>query len=169
MTVAPEQMIRFADFHEQYTGRYIALADTKAALVLAFAGGLLGYLAGSPLIKNANPETRYWLTLLLLASFLLLSASFVLAFLVVWPRRKRSGKDMVFWKGVAAYSSAGEYVAAFDSLDETLLAEHRLVHCYDLSRVCRTKYDLLSRSLIYGAAGIGTTVTALAAHQILPA
>jgi hypothetical protein len=167
MTVTAEQIIRFADFHEQYTGRYIALADTKAALVLASAGGLLGYLAGSPLIKSANVGTNYWLTLVLAGSLLLLSVSFVLAFLVVWPRRKRSGKDLIFWKGVAAYHSARDYVTAFDNLDETLLAEHRLVHCYDLSRVCRTKYELLSRSLIFGAGGIGATVIALATHQIL--
>ena len=39
------QKLAFADFHEGYLSRYIALADTKAGVALTINAGLLGFMA----------------------------------------------------------------------------------------------------------------------------
>lgn len=161
MAMNPEELIKFADFHEQYTSKYIALADGKATLIVAFSGAFFGYLVSNEIFAASIEFTRPLLSVLIGLSLLLLGASFFFAFLAIWPSRRRSGRDIVFWRAVAAYPTAQDYVVDLDKVTAETLAEHRLVHCYDLSRVCAAKYDRLSISLSSGFGGIVFAVLAL--------
>jgi len=151
----PDAAISFANFHEQYVGKYIQLADSKASFVFAFATGISAYLLTSKNILEIviRPSLSLpffiWSTIIVL---LALSAAF--AFFVIFPRQSTSSGDLVFWKSVASFNSAEEYVRSFSNVESSEIAHQRLKHCYDLSKICVTKYELLRRSMLAGVTGI---------------
>jgi hypothetical protein len=138
----------FASFEEGYIARYIALADTKASFVFAGASAVLVYLVNNDEIRSAalNPAWTPDCALLGVALFFL-SVAGLFAFSTIVPRLTASGEGIVFFGAVAAHPSARGYRAAVAKLSEAELSDARLIHCYDLAKVCQRKYCALQRSM----------------------
>jgi hypothetical protein len=101
-----------------------------------------------------------WKLPLLLAWFavalLLLSAFF--SFCVVAPRlRSPSGEGIVFFGAVAKHKNADTFVSSIAAKSPQDLAEARLRHCYDVSRVCDAKYGSLKKAIWFGIAALVAT------------
>ena len=99
--------------------------------------------------------------MLLGAALWFLTIAAIFAFATIVPRLTSSGDGVVFFGAVAARSSAREYRTAVIMLSEGELADARLVHCYDLARVCQRKYDALRRAMWCLLPGITAAVCAL--------
>jgi hypothetical protein len=155
--------LKFADFHEAYVARYITLADSKATLVFGLMSGLLAYALGNKgnvtILLGNERSVLFWL---LLTTVLLLAASAFCSVRVIAPRLFNSAaKGLVFFGAVANYPKAKDYVDVVARTDENSLTNARLVHCYDLSRVCKRKYLWLRAALWIGFAAIAGMVAAL--------
>ena len=153
----------FAEFQEAYVRSYISLADTKAAWTFTITSGMLAYLFSRDAIQVALLEPQWSLrfgTLFLSVVFLVLSAFH--SFRVVAPRLKSpSAEGIVFFSAVAALPNATSYVSAVASKDKETLAEARLKHCYDVSRVCDSKYSALKKSIWLGLPGVALALVSL--------
>lgn len=147
----------FAEFHEGYISRYIELADTKAAWAFAIASGSIAYIVGSELPGFlAIPWSLRWISFIVTVALFLASATY--SFLVIAPRLGSSGETVVYFEAVAKRKSADDYVKDVASKNEAELAEARLKHCYDISRICTRKYGFLRRAALLGVpalAGLG--------------
>lgn len=139
-----EELVQFADFHEEYVSKYIQQADAKAGAVFAAAAGVSGYFLAKEgfleVLKSGHgPHAAFlgWATLTALVS----SAFF--AFGVIAPRQAKSSGDLVFWGSVGKLASASAYATALRSETKTAFVDQRISHCYDLSSVCRRKYKAL--------------------------
>lgn len=149
----------FAGFEEGYIARYIALADTKAGFVFAGASSILVYLFNKDEIRSAvlSPAWTPAYGLLSVALFFLTVAAFF-AFSTIVPRVAASGDGVVFFGDVATHSSAHVYRSAVAKLSEAELSDARLIHCYDLAKVCQRKYDALRRSMCMLLPGVMAAV-----------
>lgn len=147
----------FAEFHASYVGSYIGLADTKAAWTFAVASGGLAYMLGIDGFRQAMlGHALAWssTTALFLATAILLLLSAAFSFLVIVPRLSTSGEGIVYFGAVAKRSSASDYVRDIASRKAPDLAEARLKHCYDISKVCLTKYQQLKKAILFGLPGL---------------
>lgn len=138
----------FASFEESYIARYIALADTKAGFVFTGASAVLVYLFNKDDVRSValHPAWTPACGLLGIALFFLTVAG-LFAFSTIAPRLAASGDGVVFYGAVAAHPSARGYRSAVAKLSEAELSDARLIHCYDLAKVCQRKYDALRRSM----------------------
>lgn len=142
----------FANFQESYVRSYIALADTKAAWTFTISSGALAYMIGSEKIKKAliTPEFS-WPYAAIVFSIVLLTISAFFSFRVVAPRlSSKSGEGIVFFGSVALEKDAIAYVRSVAGHDEPAIIEARLKHCYDVSVVCKRKYDSLKMAIWFG-------------------
>lgn len=80
-----------------------------------------------------------------------------LAAWVIRPRLWSSATGLVFWGGVANYSSHDAYVEAVNNSNQSALEQARLTNTYYLARVCSQKYAVLRWALITAVAGFGFT------------
>lgn len=153
----------FAQFHEGYVRHYISLADTKAAWAFTVASGALAFVVGRTASKAELLDPQWSVKTALVwtaVSFLCLSALF--SFLVIRPRRTVSSTDgIIFFGHVAAKASASAYVAAVTEYDQAALAAARLAHCYDVSRVCTSKYAALRAAIWSGIFGMAFALSQL--------
>jgi hypothetical protein len=149
----PEELyIQFADFHEQYVSQYIELADTKAGVTFTFVSTLLGYLLATDGFRW--PATLEIRELLFDGAVLLLTISASMAFYVVAPRSRRSQQDnFVSWRAVAD-STVDDFLCRVTESSAGTITQAKLVHCYDLAKVCAAKYSWLRRSMFIGVAGV---------------
>ncbi len=155
-----ERLTSFADFHHQYVGQYIQLADTKAGASFAITSGATVYLLNSERFADAFMlNASLGASLLAALAFILLNLSSVMSFLVVVPRLPKGGDSLVFWKSVAELSNGAEYTNRISSLSDSSLAAERVSHCYNLSVVCARKYKMLRRAMLIG--GLAMVVTFL--------
>lgn len=161
-TVFAESHQTFAEFHEPYVGRYIELADAKAGVTFTIASGALGYFLSLDrvlaLLKSPAISTEFCLALLTVG---LLATTAGISFFVIAPRQGHSGDDIVFWGSVASLKNAAEFVSRVGGTSEGDLIRARLVHCYDLARVCRSKYVWLRRAMILGLLSLVVCFAAL--------
>lgn len=153
----------FAAFEEEYLGRYIGLADSKAVFVFGGAAALVGYLftqAGA----RAGLLAPSWspVFVLLTLSVLFLVGSALHAFGVVAPRLGTSHpKGMIFFHTVAAKTSAADYVQEVRALSDDEITEARLAHCFDLSVVCSRKYRTLRKAMLLLLPGVAAEACVL--------
>lgn len=145
----------FANFHEGYVRHYIALADTKAALLFGLTSTFIAYMFSKPAFHALLFEpTCAWPTWLAWASVALIAAGAGFSAWVIAPRLKTTGEGLVFFGAVRAHTDASAYVAAVRSVSADLLADARLKHCYDISAVCWRKYQNLRWAIWLGVAGL---------------
>lgn len=151
----------FAAFHEQYVTKYIQLADAKAGATFTICSGAFAYLWTRDAFIEAILYSRAWGFVAVSGiAMLLLAAGSAMAFYVIAPRLARSGNDIVFWKSVAEMPHRDSLADAVLGGSREQLARERLRHCYDLSKVCASKYRWLRRAMLVGAVGL---IAALAA------
>jgi hypothetical protein len=152
----------FAAFQEGYVGRYIALADTKAALTFGVASGVIGHLLSQEDLKALLVQPQWSPACVLLGCTLfLLGLSAICAFLVIAPRLKNSGGGLVFFGTVGQRPSADSYVQEVAARSASELTAARLRHCYDVSRVCSVKYGYLRKAMWLALPGIFSALTVL--------
>lgn len=151
----------FAAFHEQYVTKYIQLADAKAGATFTICSGVFAFLWTRDAFIDAVLHARAWSFFAVsLAALVLLAAGSAMAFYVIAPRLARSGNDLVFWKSVADLPLRDSMAEAVLSSSRERLARERLLHCYDLSKVCASKYRWLRRAMITGALGLAAALVA---------
>lgn len=145
----------FAGFHEGYVRHYIALADTKAAIVLGLASTFIAFLFSKAAFQFLlfNP-TCAWQSCVAWICVALLIASGGFSAWVIAPRLKTTGEGLVFFGSVQAHSDSKSYANAVRSAGVDLLIEARLRHCYDVSSVCWRKYYNLRLAIWLSVAGL---------------
>jgi hypothetical protein len=159
----------FAAFHEQYVTKYIQLADAKAGATFTVCSGVFAYLWTRDTFIDAVVHARTWcLFAVSLGALILLAAGSAMAFYVIAPRLARSGNDLVFWKSVAALPRRDSLAEAVLTSSRERLARERLHHCYDLSKVCASKYLWLRRAMITGAVGLAAALFASFLSRLPP-
>ena len=123
----------FANFHEGYVRHYIALADTKAALLFGLASTFIAYLFSKPVFHALLfKPTCAWPTWLAWVSIALLAAGAGFSAWVIAPRLKTTSEGLVFFGAVRAHTDASTYVEAVRSAGADRLADARLRHCFDI-------------------------------------
>lgn len=152
----------FAGFHEGYVRHYIALADTKAAVLFGLASAFITFLFSKPafhaLLFKSTCSWPSWVAWICIA--LLITGAGIAAW-VIAPRLKTTGEGLVFFGAVRAHSSGEDYVNAVRSAGADRLAEAQLRHCYDVSAVCWRKYQNLRRAIWLSVAGLAASLPLL--------
>jgi Family of unknown function (DUF5706) len=151
------QKTAFADFHEGYLSRYIALADTKAGVALTINAGLLGFMATRSEWWSAAKADTVVLALLL-ANGLVPIAAGAWSLWTIMPRRSKSSEGLIFWRSVRSHPSENAYISAVEAVTPAALARERLSHSWALAGVAEKKYDHLFWSLLLTAAAVLITV-----------
>lgn len=156
LTPSPEPTLEkahedFALFQEGYVRSYIALADAKATLLFGAGAGLITYLFS----KERFEETIFSFSgsapfFLYLTALVFLSLSTACAALVIVPRLTQSGEGLIFFGAVSAHPSAAGYLQHVAGLSASELTAARIKHCYDVSKTCVRKYNMLRRSFLFG-------------------
>jgi hypothetical protein len=145
----------FAEFHEQYVSKYIQLADAKAGAWFAVVSGICAYLVnGGAFVKILISPSWSWIFALAFMTAVLLLTSAAASFLIIFPREAKTAEGVVFWKSVASFVKAGDFVRRITGMSFEQISLERLTHCYDLSRICRAKYQWLRVSMLTGIGGI---------------
>lgn len=153
----------FADFHEGYVRHYIALADTKAAWAFTVASGAIAFVFSRTASRTELLDPQWSVgTSLVWAATAFLGLSALFSFLVIRPRRPTSADDgIVFFVQVADKASASAYASEVAGYDQNSLTTARLEHCYDVSRVCASKYASLRLAIWSGLLGVVLTLLQL--------
>lgn len=158
-----EVRLKYSEEVHQYIREYIRLADQKAAFFFAVSSALIAYI-------NSKGHLTAWLVCpsewgrpepLAFLSVVFLLASLLACLLVVAPRLTGSAKGIIFFNAVASYSTQQEYAAKVASLSPASLCEEKLKHAYDISKVCRRKYQALFYAIWCGAIGVLSTALLL--------
>jgi hypothetical protein len=155
-----EQLPAWADHTHEYVRHYIALADQKAAFVFTASTAMLAYLYGQgalALWQSGLGEWGLW-SVVAGGSTLLLGVAALCAGVAVWPRLAGKTDGLVYWKAVAAHSSADEYYGNVRACSDEDLARERLAHTFELARVCDRKYRWVSGSIRASIIGFGAAV-----------
>ena len=152
----------FAGFHEGYVRNYIALADTKAAIVFGLSSTFITFLFSKPGFHTLLFEpTCTWSTGFAWTSTVSLVSGAAFAAWVISPRLKHTSEGLVFFGAVRAYPSSMAYVDAIRSAGADRLADARLMHCYNVSDVCWRKYQTLRRAIWLSLAGLTASLPLL--------
>ncbi len=155
--------MEFASSQASYITTYIALADTKAAWVFAIPAAAVTYLAGQPDLWTvlASPGHGWTKALIALTAILLLiSAGF--AFGVIVPRLSGAATGIVYFGAVAQRKSATAYLDDISPLSDADLADARISHNFELSRICARKYRILRKAMWSGLAALAVFLLLIA-------
>lgn len=158
-----ESRLKYADEIHQYIREYIRLADQKAAFFFAVSASVLAYLnsKGFMAVWLSSPCGWGAIETLSFSSMLLLCASAVACFFAVRPRLAGSEKGVIFFSSVSSYENQQEYAKAVASLSPASMCEEKLKHVYEISMVCRRKYQSLFYAIWFGGLGLVSTVALL--------
>jgi hypothetical protein len=132
--------------------QHVVLADRKAGILFTLlSAALLFLLTRIPvMVWPPKPLMIMWLVVVTL----LLTAT-TLAFLVILPRvRVPKTPNVLFWGAIAKHPDADAYQRALCEVSSAELASGKAVHCFELSRICARKFQLLRAALLFAAAGL---------------
>jgi len=146
----------FVTYVHDYICDFIKFADQKAAFILAGASGFLAlvYNQGGRAIWRValgDWRTREWLAGM---AIILMAVSAVFAILTVAPRLKGGARGLIYWSAIAGFSSPQEYREALAKLDLRTTTDEISRHCYELSQITQSKYELLKWATLTGMAGL---------------
>jgi hypothetical protein len=150
----------FADSVHDYVREYIRLADQKATFFFAGATALLAFLYNKGISARWLKPVMTW-NILDTVAFIAMIALAIGAFLslvVVIPKTRGSKRGFFFWEAVAEYDNGRSYADDISTLSPATLFQAKAEHCFDLSRVCRTKYGMLRLALWFCAVGLGAAM-----------
>lgn len=158
-----ESRLKFSEETHGYVREYIRLADQKATFFFAGATALLAYLHKAGMTNKWLISPNTWGIIEVLTFFatvgLILSALACLA--TVTPRFNGSKRGLIFFAAIREYDSAQEYVADVMRQSPEGLCTAKLRHIYELSDVCKKKYDTLKWGQWLGAIGVIATLLLL--------
>lgn len=151
-----ESRLKFVEETHQYIREFIRFADQKAAFFFAGASALLAYLHKLGFTSKWIVAPSTWSLihcLAFLASIgLLLTA--IACLLVIMPRLKGSKRGLVFFAAISEYDNSNDYLSDFMKHSLADLCEAKLRHAYELSVICKKKYDMLKWGQWLGALGL---------------
>jgi len=151
---------RFAEAAHQYVREYIRLADQKASFLFTGATALLAFLYKNEVSARWLKPVMEWniLDTLAFVAMTALALGVLLALLVVIPRTSGSRRGFLFWEAITEYDSGRQYSDELRLLSAATLSQVKAEHCFDLARVCRTKYRILRAAIWTGAVGIAASL-----------
>jgi hypothetical protein len=163
-----EAKTRFAEFAHQYIREYIAHADRKATFFFTGATALLAFLYNKNLSARWIKPVMSWnvLDVLTFVTMAALAVGSFLALLVVIPRGRGSRRGFLFWEAIAEYNAGRTYSDDLSRLSAASLFQLEAEHCFDLARICRSKYCLLRWSLWIGAVGLVGALLVFLTHSV---
>lgn len=150
----------FAEQSHQYNQEYIRNADQKAIFYFTICSGLLAFLQTQHASVRWLKKISLWSTLdgiTFLAMFGLAIAAFAFL-LVIRPRLKGSRRGLIYFNAIAEYQSSEEYVSDILKSSDEVLIRAKLQHTYELTKICKTKYQILNRGLCIAFIGILATL-----------
>jgi len=151
---------RFAEGAHQYVREYIRLADQKASFLFTAATALLAFLYKSGISTKWLKPLMQWniLDMIAFVAMTALALGVLLALLVVIPRTPGSRRGFLFWEAIAEYENCRQYSDELRLLSAATLSQIKAEHCFDLARVCRTKYRILRGAIWTGALGLAASL-----------
>lgn len=140
-----EIRLKFAEETHQYIREYIRLADQKATFFFAGSTALLAYLNSLGFVNSwlTKPSTWRLVDVLACVSTIGLIASAVAFASAVIPRTSGSRRGLVFFGAIAEYENSNQYATDIIKSDLQELYGSKLMHNYDISKVCTRKYGML--------------------------
>jgi hypothetical protein len=87
-----------------------------------------------------------------------LAAGAVILLGVVFPRLKGSRRGILFFDAIAECNDPDEYLGDVLSCSDDDLVRTKLQHCYELSKICSTKYRMLRLGFWIGCVGLGSSL-----------
>lgn len=151
---------RFAEGVHQYVREYIRLADQKATFLFTAGTALLAFLYKNGVSTKWLKPIMQW-NILDTIAFIAMTAlvlGVLLALLTVIPRMRGSRRGFLFWEAIAEYDSGRQYSDDLRQLSAATLSQVKAEHCFDLARVCRTKYRILRGAIWTGAVGLAASL-----------
>jgi pycsar effector protein len=147
---------KFAEETHQYVREYIRLADQKATFFFAGGTALLAFLHRGGASDRWLKPLAVWnlLDAITFVSMAALAVSALISIGVVIPRLGGSRRGYIFFNAIAEHDSGTEYSSAITSLSQTDLVRIKLQHCFDISCVCRRKYEVLRAAVWAGVLGL---------------
>ncbi len=152
------------EFVHQYLRDYIALADQKAAFLLAAVSAFLAYAIGEKALDALGKPFSAWslVSVVGLLACLALMGSALIAIGVVIPRLARhmpnNTAGLIFWRDIAARRDAQDYAKALEALSSAEASRQIRLHCFALAMICQKKYQVLEWGIWAGAVGFGLTL-----------
>jgi len=158
-----ESKLKFAEETHQYVREYIRIADQKATFFFAGSTALLAYLHNRGLANRWITQSTTWefVDILSFLATVCLVLSALACIATVVPRLKGSRKGVIFFAAICKYGNSQTYVSEVVRQNLAELCEAKLKHTYDLSEVCKTKYDMLRWGQWLGSAGVISTLLLL--------
>ncbi len=155
-----EYKTSFIDQQHLYIRGYIQAADQKATFYFAFFAAIIGYSETKGFLKAWVVNIYEWKlyeALSCVSSVLLLFAAFGCLW-VVKPRLFGSKRGLVFFNAITEFESQSEYFSEISTRPALKIFEEKVKHCYDLSKVCSSKYRTLGISLRVGGTGFALLI-----------
>ncbi|MBI2346177.1 MAG: hypothetical protein HYV03_04715 [Deltaproteobacteria bacterium] len=151
---------RFVEATHQYVREYIRLADQKASFLFTGATALLAFLYKNDVSARWMKPIMQWNVLDTVAFVAMssLALGVLLALWVVIPRTSGSRRGFLFWEAIAEYDTGRQYSDELRLLSAASLSQVKAEHCFDLARVCRTKYKILRAAIWTGAIGLAASL-----------
>lgn len=146
----------FALETHEYICEYIKLADQKAIFYFSVCSTLLAF-------EHTQNWTAYWMKplaawsgidVVYFLSMVTLAIAAVLFLMTVIPRLAGAPRGLIFFRSIANFESATDYVSVIKGKTDAELIDEKLRHCYELSKVADGKYRALSKGLYIGSFGI---------------
>jgi len=141
----------------------IRFADSKAAMVIMGASGLLGALYAAKVHHGFLVAAWPWaeaglmgilLRACALVTFLLLPAAIAFAVWSIRPRLvKKPQRGILFWAGILEYGSPAAYREVVSRKSTVQLEEQLQTSLFQLATICRAKYFCLAWSMNLTIAG----------------
>ncbi len=151
---------RFSDEVHTYLREYIRNADQKATFFFATLTALLAFLNAQNVSARWLKDIRLWsfVDALGFLSMFGLAAGAATLLAVIFPRLKGSRRGIFFFDAIAECDGPGEYANDVLSHSGDHLVRTKLQHCYELSKICSTKYRVLRVGFWIGCVGAGSAL-----------
>jgi len=166
MTVPDEQTVAsapelttFANDVHSYLRQNITWADQKAAFLFAGASGFLAYLNSHGAFRFLRGSTPFRCAdILLVSAAVCLMITAAAAFVTYWPRTKGASAGLVFWGAIARNESAEAYLERVREKTAGELAAAKLVHGYELAKICERKFKWADVAVRFGVVGFSLAI-----------
>jgi hypothetical protein len=141
------------EYHVQQT----VFADAKAGVLILIFSGVLGTLVANHLDQAAfvfNKSVDGQVLLLISSAGLLLFAIWLLIFIMVPRKTRRSGRQgVVYWGHIAEFPDSTSYLTRIKSLSAAASDEAWASNIHALGRVVAAKFRLMTWAVWVGVVG----------------
>lgn len=160
---APDSHAKFSDDVHNYVRESIRNADQKAAFFFAAMTAILAFLNTQKVSARWLKDIREWSFVdgLGFTSMLGLAVGAAILLAVIFPRLRGSRRGLIFFNAIAEYENSTEYADAVLGQSSPDVTRTKLQHCFDLSKICRSKYRMLRIGFWAGSIGAAAALAFL--------